>query len=116
MPFVAIASIPDPDRTVALLAYASWGQVVLVTVPFGSDFNQNAELALDWRPLESSQWITGTQVSRGSGFYTATLPLTWSFGYELRATFTIGFGSIRRTAFESLQSSARATRKRSFYC
>ena len=78
----------DPDRTVLDSLQPSWGNSVLITIPYGSDLNRNTSLALDWRQSGMSEWMIGTVVYRADGFFTATLPLTLPLVYEFRATFS----------------------------
>jgi len=87
-PFVGVNRGPDPDRMVAAPPRATWGNSVDVIIPFGSDFNADGSVELDWRVSGETAWVTGTPVYRADGYYTATLPLTLPVVYEFQATFT----------------------------
>jgi hypothetical protein len=50
----------------------------------GSDLNQNAVLALDWRPRGASEWTTGTAILREPGYFSAILPVDEPLFYDLR--------------------------------
>ncbi|MDY7075771.1 MAG: prenyltransferase/squalene oxidase repeat-containing protein [Chloroflexota bacterium] len=87
-PFGGVNRGPDPDRMVACQPRAAWGNSVGVVIPFGSDLDGDGSVALDWRAHGQTSWVTGTEVHRGDGYYTATLPGTALLVYEIRATFT----------------------------
>lgn len=98
-PFTPVYSGPDPDRTVAVEMRATWGQSVDVVLPFGSDVDEDTEVALAWREVGETGWtaVDGSDVHRADGYYTASLPLTPVTDYEFQATFTdtdqVQFGS-----------------------
>lgn len=86
-PFTPVRRGPDPDRLVAATPRASWGNSLEVLLPFGSDLDGDGTIALDYRAVGGTAWITGTAVYRADGYFTATLPITQVTSYELRATF-----------------------------
>jgi hypothetical protein len=83
-PFVRILRGADADRAVVSPPSSAWGNSITVTVPVGSDLNQNAELALDWRPRGAVEWITGTATLREPGYFSAVLVVDEPLFYELR--------------------------------
>jgi len=77
---------PDPDRLVVVSPRLSGEDGVSVTLPCGSDANRDATVAVDYRPLGASDWITGTAVARAPGAFEATLPLSTAASYEIQVT------------------------------
>jgi len=96
-PFVPVHRGTDPDRMVALPPISAPGNSVAVTIPFGSDLNASGAVTLEWRIRGEASWTTATSY-RADGYYTATIPVAPSAGYELRTTFTdpdlVQYGSI----------------------
>ncbi|MBN1876877.1 MAG: hypothetical protein JXA33_21825 [Anaerolineae bacterium] len=89
--YVPVYRGADPDRMLVVLPRAVWNETseVDVTLPFGSDRDQDGSVALDWRVVGDSIWTTGTYVHRAAGYFTATLAeITPYFDYEFRATFS----------------------------
>ncbi len=86
-PFEPVRRGPDPDRLVAALPRVARGNSLDVIIPFGSDLDGDGSVALDYRTLGGTSWITGTTVFRATGYFTATIPVTQVASYELRATF-----------------------------
>jgi hypothetical protein len=78
---------PDPDRLLAVPPKPTYSGSVGVQIPFGSDQDMDGTVSLDWRELGSVDWITGTTVYRTSGYFTATLPISDTRSYEIKATF-----------------------------
>jgi hypothetical protein len=87
-PFNRIPLGADADRAVVSLPSFAWGNSIAVTVPVGSDLNQNLELKLDWRAHGSEEWITGTLVQRETGYFSAILPVDEPLFYELNLNFS----------------------------
>lgn len=86
-PFVGVYRGPDPDRMVAAPPRATWGSSIDVIIPFGSDLDRDGSVVLNWRVQGEPTWVTGTQVYRADGYFTATLPLTRPVSYEFQASF-----------------------------
>lgn len=87
LPFAPVQRGPDPDRMVAAMPRASWGNSIDVLIPFGSDLDGDGTVALDYRVLGETVWTPVTPVLRADGYFTATVPVTQITSYELRATF-----------------------------
>ncbi len=87
--FTPVYQGPDPDRTVAAPLSAAWGNSVHVVIPFGSDLDKDGSATLEWREAGKLTWnvLSGANLHRAAGYYTATLPLTRLVSYEFRATF-----------------------------
>lgn len=86
--FTPVSSGPDPDRLVVDSMSTSQHNGIGITIPFGSDFDQNSNVELVYRSLESRNWITGTQLFRANGYFTATLPVRDVAYYELMTIFS----------------------------
>jgi squalene cyclase len=86
--FTPIQLFADADRAVISLPRSTWGNSIVVTAPVGSDMNQNLELILDWRPLGSEEWISGTPVQREPGYFSAILPVDELQFYQLRLNYS----------------------------
>ncbi|MGQ9599728.1 MAG: hypothetical protein ACUVWZ_09950 [Anaerolineae bacterium] len=87
IPFAPVHRGPDADRLVAAMPRALWNNSLDVIIPFGSDLNGDGTVVLDYRVLGETTWIPGTALSRGDGYFMATVPATQVASYELRATF-----------------------------
>jgi hypothetical protein len=86
--FTPVRRGPNPDRIVALAPSGRWGNSITVSVPFGSDLNNNGSVTLEWRRAGETAWQTAT-LTRGAGVFTATLTTEGPpQSYELRATFS----------------------------
>jgi hypothetical protein len=86
-PFRDVHRGPDPDRLVAALPRATWGDSVDVLIPFGSDIDFDSFVDLAWRVAGEVDWVTGTTIYRADGYFSATLPLTELVAYEFQVTF-----------------------------
>ncbi len=85
-PFAPVNRGPDPDRLVAAPPRVVSGNSLDVVVPFGSDADINGEVILNWR-IKGGDWETPT-LHKAEGYYTATIEVAPSAGYELQALFT----------------------------
>lgn len=83
-PFTRVQRGADPDRAVESRPVFSWGKGITVTVPIGSDLNQDAQLVLDWRIRGAEDWVTGTILQYYPGFFSAILPVSEPLYYEVR--------------------------------
>jgi hypothetical protein len=79
---------PDPDRLLAVPPDPQYGGSVDVLLPFGSDQDKDGSVTFDWRVAGSSNWTTVTEVSRGDGYFSTTLPISDTRSYEFRAHFS----------------------------
>lgn len=97
--FTPVARGPNPDRIVALAPIGRWGNSITVSVPFGSDLDNDGGVTLEWRRAGATAWQTAT-LTRGAGVFTATLPTEGPpQSYELRATFSDPDGVQAGTTF-----------------
>jgi hypothetical protein len=85
--FVRVARGPDPDRMVAVPPRAMPGGSIDVIIPFGSDADGDASVTLEWREQGATSWSSGATVHRSEGCYTATLAISATGDYEVKATF-----------------------------
>jgi hypothetical protein len=86
--FTPVRRGPNPDRIVALAPSGRWGNSITVSVPFGSDLNNDGSATLEWRRAGATAWQTAT-LTRGAGVFTATLDTDGPpQRYELRVTFS----------------------------
>ncbi len=86
--YTPVTRSPNPDRMVVAPARGRWGNSIVVTVPFGSDMNNDGSVALEWRAVGATAWQTAT-LARGAGSFTATLDMSGPLqSYELRTTFS----------------------------
>ncbi len=84
--FRGVPGGPDPDRLVLQEPRSPGDGALSLAAAYGSDANRDGTLALDYRPLGVSDWITGTAVTRSEGTFAATLALSDAAAYEVRVT------------------------------
>jgi hypothetical protein len=86
--FTPVLRGPNPDRIVALAPIGRWGSSITVSVPFGSDLNNDGSATLEWRRAGETAWQAAT-LTRGAGVFRATLDTDGPpQRYELRVTFS----------------------------
>lgn len=77
----------DADRTVAApLRTSGYMDEMMVTMPFGSDVDQDASVVLNYR-LVGADWMTATAPIRSLNYFTSTMTLMGPDDYEIQATF-----------------------------
>ncbi len=77
------ASLADPDRLLADAPVVIWDEELILAMAFAGDLDGNAVVALDYREVGATDWITGTVVVRSQGLYTSTLSLGAGPAYEV---------------------------------
>jgi hypothetical protein len=83
---------PDPDRIVTATPRVAHDGSIVVTIPFGSDFDKDGTVQVEWRVADSgSAWHPAPTAERHAGYFTVTFPassLTLLQDYEFRITFS----------------------------
>jgi len=88
-PFASVPRGSDPDRlVVGGDPTVAWSNSIDVSLPFGSDLDGDAAIALDYRTTGSTSWITGTALFKSPGLITATIPVTQRTNYEIQFRLT----------------------------
>jgi hypothetical protein len=83
---------PDLDRMMVSMPQASWNYDIDLLIPFGGDLDGDGAVAVSYRVTGEMDWITGTAVLRGNGFFTATLPVTRLVDHDVQFLYSDSAG------------------------
>jgi len=74
VPFERVNTGPDPDRLLFDEPQAELGHSIDITLPIGSDLDQDAQVQIQWRKIGEPNWHDDVDEIRRDGYYSAEIP------------------------------------------